>query len=46
MGYLFAAYVITFIAILGYTITLIQRRNRVRREAELLIRTRKEPPQR
>lgn len=46
MGYLFAAYAITFIAILGYTITLVRRRNHVRREAELLMRTRKESPQR
>jgi len=42
MGYLFAAYVITFIAILGYVISLVRRRDRVRREAELLIGTMKE----
>lgn len=36
MAYLFIAYVITLIAILGYVISLVRRRDRVRREAELL----------
>ena len=39
MVYLFIAYAITFIAILGYVISLVRRRDHVRREAELLMRT-------
>jgi CcmD family protein len=37
MVYLFVAYAITLIAILGYVISLVRRREQVRREAEALL---------
>ena len=36
MGYMFAAYVITLLTILGYVISLVRRQKQVERETEAL----------
>lgn len=38
MNYLFAAYAVTWVVVLGYVISLVRRRRQVVREAEALTR--------